>query len=230
MGLCNTQLKKDIIQEIIVEKSIDELLLMIAEQASTELSSTSSISSESEKILDKTLSLSELIYELEQESNSIMIIKIIELIAVKINIMTLPECIYFWNNNSNVILSKIKHKPELCINLNMHILPPPMKIKCMERLGILIFDIHPNDAHVLLSNNIFILAKLIKVKNVKQSEYLASDNISNNILLKNAYTCLSNHKWGLSYILFKKANHIIGYTNVLKQHAPTYIKILINLE
>ena len=54
-----------------------------------------------------------------------------------------------------------------------------------------------------------------------------NENIKERVIINNAYSALSKHKYGLSYLLFKKAGKNKCAENIIEKRVPEYIKLLI---
>jgi len=176
------------------------------------------------------IAITEIITNLTCEKDNDIVNNLLELLEQKIINITTDELVFFWEMHGNIILSKIKTKPEYCINLGMHLLPQQIKNLHIEKLGILIFNTHNDDAVVLLHNNMNKIITLLNKTNKFQASFLANESTNNIKTLDHAYKCLSVHKWGMAYILFKKANDYKSATNVLELRAPKYIQILLEIE
>lgn len=176
------------------------------------------------------ITINEIIANLTFEKDNDIMNNLLELLEQKIINITTEELILFWEMHGTIILSKIKTKPEYCINLGMHLLPHQSKNLHIEKLGILIFNTHNDDAVVLLHNNMNKIITLLNKTNKFQASFLANESTNNIKTLDHAYKCLSVHKWGMAYILFKKANDYKSATNVLELRAPKYIQILLEID
>jgi len=178
-----------------------------------------------DKILD--LSIDDIVNNLIIEENDTEITNQILNISKKIENYNATELINFWNNFGIVILKKIKHSPELCINLKMHMLPLILKNKYMVLLGVLIFNINQNDALIMLYSDLNKAFILLKKYNEREAIFLINPVANKKLIMKNAYSCLSKHRYGYSYLLFKKSNHYVAANNIIKQKSPEYIQKLL---
>ena len=176
------------------------------------------------------ITINEIMANLTFEKDNNIVNNLLELLEQKIINITTDELTLFWETHGNIILSKIKTNPEYCINLGMHLLPQQSKNLHVEKLGILIFNTHNDDAIVLLHNNMNKIITLMNRINKLQANFLANESVNNTKILEHAYKCLSIHKWGMAYVLFKKANDHKSAINVLESRAPKYMKILFGIQ
>lgn len=139
--------------------------------------------------------------------------------------LSVEDSIVLFEKYENQLLQKLKETPVLCIAMKIHLFPTDIKSKLIEKFGIIIFDKHPNEASILLSQNLSKLSTLLKRQHMKMGNFLIEkrDNI---VVLKNAYHCLSIHKWGIAYVLFRKAGYNDAVEEILNNKVPVYIRLL----
>ena len=94
-------------------------------------------------------------------------------------------------------------------------------------MAIIIYDTYPNEAVILLHNSIRKAVLLTRKSNQKIGDCLIDINIHQQIMINNAFNMLSKEKYGMSYLLFKKAQKYEYANNVLNNFAPEYIRLLI---
>lgn len=213
----------DNIRYFLQEKDIMEIVFIIKN------SSYSCIKSMCEEIIVGKLqdqNIDSLCALLKNDSNDQIVEYIIEELVIKIKNVPLHELTSIWTNYSYDIIKNIKNKPELSVKLRMHELPDIFRIRCIEQLGVIIFNIHREDALALLNNSLHKISKLLYKENRYQSDYFGAANFNKETVKKQGYAALSRHHWGMAVILFKKAGHNVGVKNVIEQYAPEYIKKL----
>ncbi|ARF11452.1 hypothetical protein Klosneuvirus_1_309 [Klosneuvirus KNV1] len=183
-----------------------------------------------DEIFTKTydqFTIKELFDELEEENNDIFNEIILKNIAFKINILTIPEINHIWEQYHMLIFNKIRLYPWFCIELKLNLLPRNNKLKYMEKMAIIIYDIYPNESVILLHNSIRKAVLLTRTSNQKIGDFLMTTNIHQQIMINSAFDALTTNKYGLSYLLFRKAKKYEYADNVLKNFAPEYIKLLL---
>lgn len=147
-------------------------------------------------------------------------------ICEHVHYMDNTELQSFWNEHGDILLPKIKSRPDSCIELRMHELPQTHKEKLSVKLGIMIFKYHQDEALILLSENINKIAILLKNTNMKQANFLLYETNKEKIL-RQAYECQKQHKTGFAYVLFKKAGQLNALQGVLDRGVKDYVKLLI---
>jgi len=172
--------------------------------------------------------LDELFDELEEQNDNMIKGDLLKIIINRMSMFTTEEINQVWEQYHMLIFNKIKEYPWVCIELKLNALSQDEKLKYMEKMAVIIYELYPNDAVILLHNSIRKVAILTKKINKRIGDFLLDDNIQQHIMINNAYVALSKHKYGLAYLLFKKAGRCDYANRVIEQKAPNYIKILIN--
>jgi hypothetical protein len=236
-------------KNLIITPSIDELLSEIQleldkqslTEESTENKSIEDISKESSfetnimtvhintsDYQNMKLTPEEIMNKLPNFSDLYTIDILLKTLQESLSKLTKYECIDFWSNpvNSNHLLRKIKNCPSECIKYRMNDLPDEIKIKHIEKLGILIFDNNREEALALLNENPFKISVLLRKDNPKQADFMLDNDINPEVISRYAYSALRKHNWGMACALFSKADQIKQRDNMISQHAPKYIKTL----
>jgi len=172
--------------------------------------------------------IKELFDELDEENNDIFNEIILKNIAFKLNTLTIPEINHIWEQYHMLIFNKIRLYPWFCIDLKLNLLPKNNKLKYMEKMAIVIYDVYPNEAVILLHNSIRKAVLLTRKSNQQIGDFLMTTNIRQQIMVNNAFKALSKNKYGLAYLLFKKAERYDYVNDIFKKYVPDYIKLLIN--
>lgn len=174
---------------------------------------------------DSAITMCELMVYLQKDKN---LARNMDLLKAKMMDMTVTDIVDTWTDYGNIILKNIASSPASCISYQLHLLDYENRSHFMQRLGILTYKHNKDDSLILLNGNTKVASILIKKNNVGQSIFVDKADDQTKIL-SYAYKCMNMCEWGLAHLLFKKAGHDKGASEVLNQYCPTYIKLLFGI-
>ncbi|QKF94832.1 hypothetical protein QKU48_gp1374 [Fadolivirus algeromassiliense] len=171
--------------------------------------------------------INELFNELENTNDQHQISDILSLIGTKLEGIDMLDLNKIWDTHHMLIFNKIKNNPQICIDLKLHLLQKETRIPLIKIFGKILYETYPNDALIILNHTIEKVITIKKRKSKRYADLIPVENIRNQIIQNDAVTALSNSKYGMAYIMFKKIGCYNQAENVLQNYAPQYVKLLI---